>query len=57
MIAHGVHDSGRPKIIRLDVGEAESEPFSREFLHGLVARGLIGVKLAISDAHPGSRRR
>jgi putative transposase len=33
--------------------EAETEAFWREFLRGLVARGLIGVQLAISAAHPG----
>src|SRR5215212_481253 len=30
-----------------------TEAFWREFLRGLVARGLVGVQLAISDAHPG----
>ena len=53
VIAHGVHDSGRREVIGLDVGEAETEAFWREFLRGLVARGLVGVQLAISDAHPG----
>ena len=45
--------TGRREIIGLDVGEAETETFWREFLRSLVARGLIGVQLAISDAHPG----
>ena len=53
VIAHGVHESGRREVIGLDVGEAETEAFWREFLRDLVARGLIGVQLAISDAHPG----
>ena len=53
VIAHGVHESGRREVIALDVGEAETEAFWREFLRGLVARGLVGVELAISDAHPG----
>jgi putative transposase len=53
VIAHGVHDTGRREVIGLDVGEAETEAFWREFLRGLVKRGLIGVQLAISDAHPG----
>src|SRR6476646_9428956 len=53
VIAHGVHETGRREIIGLDVGEAETEAFWREFLRSLVARGLIGVELAISDAHPG----
>ena len=53
VIAHGVHETGRREIIGLDVGEAETEAFWREFLRGLVARGLVGVQLAISDAHAG----
>ena len=53
VLAHGVHESGRREVIGLDVGEAETEAFWREFLRGLVARGLVGVQLAVSDAHPG----
>jgi transposase-like protein len=53
VVAHAVHESGRREIIGLDVGEAETEAFWREFLRSLVARGLGGVQLAISDAHPG----
>jgi putative transposase len=53
VIAHAVHETGRREIIGLDVGEAETEAFWREFLRSLVARGLLGVQLAISDAHPG----
>jgi transposase-like protein len=53
VIAHAVHESGRREIIGLDVGEAETEAFWRDFLRSLVQRGLVGVQLAISDAHPG----
>jgi transposase-like protein len=53
VIAHGVHESGRREIIGIDVGEAETEAFWTTFLRDLVARGLIGVQLAISDAHAG----
>jgi transposase-like protein len=53
VVAHAVHESGRREIIGLDVGEAETEAFWRDFLRSLVARGLVGVQLAISDAHPG----
>src|SRR5689334_17067189 len=53
VIAHAVHETGRREIIGLDVGEAETEAFWRDFLRSLVARGLVGVQLAISDAHPG----
>ena len=53
VVAHAVHETGRREIISLDVGEAETEAFWTDFLRGLVARGLVGVQLAISDAHPG----
>jgi putative transposase len=53
VVAHAVHETGRREIIGLDVGEAETETFWREFLRSLVKRGLTGVQLAISDAHPG----
>jgi putative transposase len=55
VIAHAVHETGRREIIGLDVGEAETEAFWTQFLRSLVARGLVGVQLAISDAHPGSK--
>jgi transposase-like protein len=53
VIAYAVHESGRREVIGLDVGEAETESFWREFLRGLRARGLAGVRLCVSDAHPG----
>jgi hypothetical protein len=53
VIAHGMHESGRREVIGLDVGEAETESFWRAFLRSLVARGLGGVLLCISDAHQG----
>jgi len=53
VVAHAVHETGRREIIGLAVGEAETEAFWREFLRSLVKRGLTGVQLAISDAHPG----
>jgi putative transposase len=53
VIAYGVQESGRREVLGLDVGEAETEAFWREFLRSLRARGLDGVKLCISDAHPG----
>jgi transposase-like protein len=39
----------------VDIGAAETEAFWTEFLKSLVARGLVGVKLAISDAYEGLR--
>ena len=53
VVAHAVHESGRREIIGLDIGAAETEAFWTEFLRSLVARGLVGVKLAISDAREG----
>jgi putative transposase len=53
VIAHGVHETGRREILGIDVGEAETEAFWTGFLRGLVKRGLVGVQLAISDAHAG----
>src|SRR6186997_3158359 len=53
VIAHGVHETGRREIIGLDVGAAETEAFWTDFLRELVARGLVGVQLVISDAHEG----
>lgn len=52
-IAYAVHESGRREVIGLDVGEAETEAFCREFLRGLRARGLAGVRLCVSDCHEG----
>jgi transposase-like protein len=56
VVAHAVHETGRREIIGLDVGEAETEAFWREFLRSLVARGLTGVELVVSDAHEGLKK-
>jgi putative transposase len=56
VIAHGVHESGRREILGIDVGEAETEAFWTEFLRSLVARGLVGVQLVVSDAHEGLKQ-
>ncbi|MGH9300240.1 MAG: IS256 family transposase [Acidimicrobiales bacterium] len=53
VIAYAVHDSGVREVIGLDIGEVESEAFWVEFLRSLRARGLQGVRLAISDQHEG----
>ena len=52
-VAHAVSDAGRREILSIDVGEGETEAFWTQVLRDLVARGLHGVKLVISDAHPG----
>jgi transposase-like protein len=53
VIAIGVTASGEREVLGLDVGPTESGAFWLAFLRSLVARGLGGVKLVISDAHSG----
>jgi len=53
VLAVGVNADGHREILGLDVVTAESGPAWTVFLRGLVARGLSGVKLVISDAHEG----
>ena len=53
VVAYAVHEAGYREVIALDVGATESEAFWREFLRALGARGLRGVELVVSDAHPG----
>jgi|TARA_B100000315_G_scaffold255355_1_gene298516 transposase-like protein len=53
VIAIGVKASGEREVLGLDVGPSEDGAFWLQFLRSLVARGLAGVKLAISDAHQG----
>jgi putative transposase len=53
VVAYAVHASGSREVIGLDIGEVESGAFWVEFLRGLKARGLHGVRLAISDHHEG----
>jgi putative transposase len=56
VIAYGVHESGRREILGIDVGEAETEAFWTDFLRSLIARGLHGVQLVVSDAHEGLKQ-
>ena len=53
LVAYGVHETGRREVIGIAVGAVESEATWREFLRSLVARGLQGVQLVVSDAHAG----
>ena len=53
VIAIGVKASGEREVLGFDVGPSEDGAFWLSFLRGLVARGLSGVQLAISDAHTG----
>jgi len=53
IIAVAVNTDGRREIIGLGTGPSEAETFWTDFLRGLKARGLDGVKLVVSDAHTG----
>lgn len=53
VVAYAVHEQGYREVIGIDVGATESGAFWREFLRGLVARGLHGVELVVSDQHEG----
>jgi transposase-like protein len=44
---------GKREILGVDVVSAEDGAAWTAFLRGLVARGLRGVRLVISDAHEG----
>ncbi len=56
VVAYAVHEAGYREVIALDVGATESGAFWRQFLRGLVARGLTGVELVVSDAHEGLKQ-
>jgi len=51
--AVGVNKEGFRESLGLDVVTSEDGAAWLAFMRGLVARGLSGVKLASSDAHPG----
>ena len=53
VIAVGVNRDGHREILGLDVITTEDGAGWLAFLRGLVARGLSGTSLVISDAHPG----
>jgi putative transposase len=53
LVATGVNADGYREILGLDIGAAEDGAAWTAFLRSLVARGLGGVKLVVSDAHCG----
>lgn len=55
VVAVGVRDTGEKSILGVAVGASETEAFWLDFCRRLVARGLRGVQLVISDAHEGLR--
>jgi putative transposase len=56
VVATAVNQEGYREVLGLSVGPAESESFWKAFLRSLVARGLKGTKLVVSDAHEGLKK-
>ncbi len=55
VVGTAVNAEGKREIVGLDVGTSENGAFWLSFLRSLVARGLAGVELVVSDAHQGLR--
>ncbi len=53
LLASGVDEQGKRRLLGVSVSLSEHEVHWRSFLQSLVARGLSGVELIISDAHAG----
>ena len=53
VLATGVNAEGRREVLGVDVITVEDGAGWTAFLRGLVARGLSGVSLVVSDAHEG----
>ena len=56
VVAYGVRADGVREVLGVDVGLSEDVALWRGFFQGLVGRGLKGVQLVISDAHPGLKQ-
>jgi len=55
LVAIGVNADGYREVLAVDVAHGETRTSWSSFLDGLVERGLEGVELVVSDAHPGLR--
>ena len=53
LIALGIGEDGKRRILGVSVSVSEHEVHWRTFLQSLVQRGLSGVRLIVSDAHEG----
>ena len=53
LLATGVNNDGHREVLGMRVATAETGAAWNEFFADLVARGLTGVRLVTSDAHPG----
>jgi transposase-like protein len=56
IVAYGVRADGVREVLGLDVGLSEDVALGRSFFQSLVARGLHGVQLVVSDAHAGLKQ-
>jgi len=56
LVAIGIDWEGRRRILGVELAGRESATSWREFVLGLKQRGLSGVRLAITDDHPGLKR-
>lgn len=53
--AVGINAAGKREVVGMSVSTSEAEVHWRTFFTSLVNRGLHGVKLIVSDAHPGMK--
>jgi transposase-like protein len=53
LVAIGIDEAGRRSVLGVSVSLSEAEVHWREFLKSLLARGLHGLELIVSDAHAG----
>lgn len=55
MVALAIQQNGHKEILGFDLYDNESEETWKAFLNSLKERGLTGVDMVTSDAHPGLR--
>jgi putative transposase len=55
LIALGIDETGKRRVLGVSVALSEAEVHWRDFLESLIGRGLTGVKYIVSDDHAGLR--
>jgi putative transposase len=55
LIALGIDETGKRRVLGVSVALSEAEVHWRAFLESLIGRGLTGVKYIVSDDHSGLR--
>jgi putative transposase len=56
LVALGIDWEGRRQVLAVEYAQRESQNSWKEFLLSLKQRGLNGVRLVVSDDHPGLKR-